>query len=105
LEKGDFTRFLSLVNESGNSSAMLLENLWSPAAPARQALTLALVIGKELLGGRGAIRVHGGGFAGTVQAFVPDDILVSFTAGMERIFGSGCCHALKVRSSGGRIEE
>ncbi len=105
LEQGDFARFLALVNESGNSSALLLENLWSPAAPARQALTLALAIGKELLGGRGAIRVHGGGFAGTVQAFVPNDILTDFTAGMESIFGSGCCHALKVRSSGGRIEE
>lgn len=105
LEQGDFPRFLALVNESGNSSAMLLENLWSPAAPHRQAMTLALAIGRELLGGSGAIRVHGGGFAGTVQAFVPDNILSAFTAGMESIFGAGCCHALKVRNSGGRIVE
>ncbi len=105
LEHGDFTRFLSLVNESGESSAMLLENLWSPAAPHKQAMTLALAIGKELLGGSGAIRVHGGGFAGTVQAFVPNDRFDFFKAGMEGIFGSGCCHALKVRSRGGCIVE
>lgn len=105
LEQGDFARFLALVNESGNSSALLLENLWSPAAPARQALTLALAIGKELLGGRGAIRVHGGGFAGTVQAFVPNNILTDFIAGMESIFGSDCCHILSIRASGGCIIE
>ncbi len=105
LEQGAFSRFLELVNESGVSSATLLENLWSPAAPHRQAMTLALAIGKELLGGNGAIRVHGGGFAGTVQAFVPNDRLDIFTAGMESIFGAGCCHALKIRNHGGRIEE
>ena len=105
LKNGDFTAFLSLVNESGTSSSLLLENIWSPAAPQQQAITLALAMGKDLLGGRGAIRVHGGGFAGTVQAFVPNDILDDFTAGMEHIFGSGCCHVLSIRSFGGCITE
>lgn len=105
LENGDFPRFLALVNESGMSSAMLLENIWSPAAPQRQAMTLALAVGRELLGGAGAIRVHGGGFAGTIQAFVPDEKLADFTAGMECIFGSGCCHVLKIRPHGaGTVE-
>ena len=105
LEHSDFPAFLNLVNESGISSVLLLENTWSPAEPRRQAVTLALAIGKELLGGRGAIRVHGGGFAGTVQAFVPNDILTDFIAGMENIFGSGCCHILNIRASGGCIIE
>ncbi|MBO7739608.1 MAG: galactokinase [Oscillospiraceae bacterium] len=105
LERGDFPAFLNLVNESGFSSALLLENIWSPADPQRQAVTLALAIGRELLCGRGAIRVHGGGFAGTVQAFVPNDILESFTQGMERIFGSGCCHVLSIRNFGGCVIE
>lgn len=105
LEAGDFLRFLALVNESGASSALLLENIWSPAAPQRQAIALALAIGKDLLGGEGAIRVHGGGFAGTVQAFVPNGQLADFTAGMEAVFGSGCCLALKLRSDGaGAVE-
>ncbi len=105
LEQGNFPVFLRLVNESGASSALLLENIWAPAAPQQQAMTLALAIGKELLGGQGAIRVHGGGFAGTVQAFVPNDILSDFTEGMENIFGAGCCHAMHIRSQGGCVIE
>ena len=105
LEAGDFASFLKLVNESGTSSALLLENIWSPAEPRRQAMMLALAVGRELLGGTGAIRVHGGGFAGTVQAFVPNDKLEIFKSGMENIFGSGCCHALRVRAAGGCVVE
>ena len=105
LEAGDFSRFLELVNDSGASSAQLLENTWSPSAPQRQAVPLALAVGRELLGGTGAIRVHGGGFAGTIQAFVPNGRLSHFRGGMESIFGPGCCHAIIIRSSGSCIIE
>ena len=101
LREGDFDRFLALVNESGLSSVCDLQNIWSPAHPDRQSVSLALSVGRELLGGRGAIRVHGGGFAGTVQAFVPDDLLEGFRDGMEAVFGEGKCHILRIRPVGG----
>lgn len=101
LKDGNFDRFLSLVNESGLSSAMLLQNIWSPGAPKDQAVSLALTIGKELLAGKGAIRVHGGGFAGTIQAFVPDNRVSAFKSGMESILGKDKCHILRIRPQGG----
>ena len=64
-------------------------------------MSLALSVGRELLGGRGAIRVHGGGFAGTVQAFVPQELLEPFRAGIEAVFGEGKCHVLFIRPDGG----
>ena len=101
LREGDFSRFLALVNESGLSSVCDLENIWSPTHPGRQAISLALSVGRELLGSKGAIRVHGGGFAGTVQAFVPENLLESFRTGMEAVFGEGKCHVLFIRPLGG----
>ena len=101
LREGDFDRFLALVNESGLSSVCDLQNIWSPAHPDRQSVSLALSIGRELLGGRGAIRVHGGGFAGTVQAFVTEDLLAGFRDGIEAVFGEGKCHILRIRPVGG----
>ena len=101
LREGDFDRFLALVNESGLSSVCDLQNIWSPAHPDRQSVSLALSVGRELLGGRGAIRVHGGGFAGTVQAFVPEDLLAGFRDGIEAVFGEGKCHILRIRPVGG----
>ena len=103
LKDGDVDRFLALVNASGLSSALLLQNIWSPAAPGEQAISLALGVGKELLGERGAIRVHGGGFAGTVQAFVPNALIDSFKRGMEAVFGAGTCHILHIRPQGGCV--
>ena len=103
LKNGDFDRFLTLVNESGLSSELLLQNIWSPGAPKQQAVSLALTIGKELLAGEGAIRVHGGGFAGTIQAFVPNDRLTDFKASMEAVLGEGKCHVLRIRSQGGCV--
>ena len=103
LKDGDLDRFLALVDESGLSSAMLLQNIWSPAAPEEQAVSVALALGRELLGGKGAIRVHGGGFAGTVQAFVPNALVHSFKSGMEAVFGAGKCHILRIRSQGGCV--
>ena len=103
LKAGDFDRFLGLVNDSGLSSELLLQNIWSPGAPKEQAVSLALTVGKELLGGEGAIRVHGGGFAGTIQAFVPDGRLAAFKSGMEAVLGEGKCHVLRIRAQGGCV--
>lgn len=64
---------------------------------------MALAIGKKLLDGTGAIRVHGGGFAGTIQAFVPNEKLDVFKCGMETIFGPGKCHVLHIRPVGGCV--
>lgn len=103
LKTGDFGRFLSLVNESGLSSSLLLQNIWSPAAPQEQAVAVALTLGRELLGNTGAIRVHGGGFAGTIQAFVPNERLDGFRTGMEALLGKGMCHVLRIRPQGGCV--
>ena len=100
LERGDFDKYLSLVNESGVSSATLLQNNWTIADTRNQAIAVAIAVGKRLLNGTGAIRVHGGGFAGTVQAYVPCDRLEAFRCGMEEVFGEGCCHVTKIRPLG-----
>ena len=103
LEDGDFDGFLKLVNASGISSAIHLQNTWSVADPAQQAIPMALAIGQELLEGTGAIRVHGGGFAGTIQAFVPNEKLTAFKVGMEKLLGPGQCHILHIRPQGGCV--
>jgi galactokinase len=101
LDAGDFTRFLSLVNASGISSELALQNAWSPSNPAQQAIPLTLAVGRELLDGAGAIRVHGGGFAGTIQAFVPVEKLDAFRTGIEALCGAGRCHVTRIRPQGG----
>ncbi len=101
LKRGDFQAFLALVNESGRSSETLLQNIWSVHKPEIQAVNVAISLGRRLLAGEGAIRVHGGGFAGTVQAFVPDVMVEDFKNGIERVFGDGACHILHIRSTGG----
>ena len=103
LEQGDFAGFLTLVNASGVSSSLHLQNTWSTADPRQQAIPLALAFGRELLEGTGSIRVHGGGFAGTIQAFVPLEKLESFRSGMEALLGPGMCHVLRVRPQGGCV--
>ena len=104
LREGDFSgRFLNLVNASGQSSSLYLQNTWSTADPRQQAIPLALAIGAELLDGTGAIRVHGGGFAGTIQAFVPRERLSLFQSGMEALLGQGKCHVLHIRPAGGCV--
>ena len=101
LAEGDFGRFLALVNESGDSSMDLLQNLYSVRKPTDQEIPLAIMAGKRILGDRGAIRVHGGGFAGTIQAFVPDDLADAYQAEMDRIFGENSCYIMTVRPVGG----
>lgn len=101
LRKGDFEQFLSLVKQSGYSSYMYLQNVIPAGYKAHQDVAVALALCEHYLNGRGAYRVHGGGFAGTVQAFVPNDILDSFVAGMDGALGEGACHVLSIRPQGG----
>ncbi len=103
LKAGDFPGFLALVNASSLSSSLHLQNTWSTADPKQQAIPLALAAGAELLDGAGAVRVHGGGFAGTIQAFVPNEKLDAFKTGMEALFGQGKCHVLHIRPQGGCV--
>ncbi len=101
LRRGDFTKFLNLVNESGRSSWMYLQNIYPKGAVSQQPAALALALADKLLRGRGASRIHGGGFAGTIQAFVPDDMVSDFKIGIEKLTGSGTCRVLDIRNSGG----
>ena len=101
LRKGDFNRFLSLVQESGRSSAMYLQNVVPTGQTAHQELMVTLALCERILQGRGAVRVHGGGFAGTVQTFVPVDYLPEFVKAMEAVTGEGSCHNLRIRPVGG----
>lgn len=106
LREGDFETFLRLVTESGRSSWMYLQNITPAGAIEHQDVAVALALCDTLLQGRGAYRVHGGGFAGTVQAFVPLDMLDDFKTETERVLGKGKCHVLSIRSEGGiRVEE
>ncbi|MBQ5916201.1 MAG: galactokinase [Lachnospiraceae bacterium] len=101
LEQGDFETFLKLIKESGFSSYMYLQNVIPAGYKEHQDVAVALAVCEHFLAGRGAYRVHGGGFAGTIQAFVPYDILDSFVAGMDGILGEGACHVLSIRPQGG----
>ena len=101
LAAGDFARFLQLVKESGRSSYMYLQNVSCWSRPREQAVPLALAAAEKLLAGEGASRVHGGGFAGTIQAFVPLERMEDFCRGMEAILGQGRCHRLSIRPEGG----
>ena len=100
LEEGRFERFLSLVNESGRSSWMLLQNCYSAGDPLHQGISLALALSELKLATRGAWRVHGGGFAGTIQAFLPSDLLSEYVSALEAVFGRGACHLVLVRQAG-----
>ena len=101
LEQGDFNKFLALVKESGFSSYMYLQNVIPAGRTRNQEMAIALGLCERYLAGRGAYRVHGGGFAGTVQAFVPFDLLESFRAGIDGVLGEGACHVLSIRPQGG----
>ena len=101
LERGDFDAFLALVNESGQSSWMQLQNVIPAGRTAHQEVAVSLALARHILGGRGACRVHGGGFAGTIQAFVPMDMLEDFRRQMDTVLGQGACHVLQIRPQGG----
>ena len=101
LEQGDFDGFLRLIKESGFSSWMYLQNVIPAGYKEHQEMGVALALCEKYLQGQGAYRVHGGGFAGTVQAFVPFELLESFRAGIDAALGEGACHILSIRPQGG----
>ena len=101
LRRGDFDGFLALVNASGLSSWRGLQNVTPTGYTDHQEAALALTLCERLLKGRGACRIHGGGFGGTIQAFVPLDMLGEFKSGMERVLGDGSCHVVSIRPVGG----
>lgn len=101
LKAGDFDGFKEKIIASGRSSATRLQNVFACSNPSEQGLSLALAVSEKLLAGKGAWRVHGGGFAGTIQAFVPVEMLEEYRSAMEAVFGEGTCHVLSIRSAGG----
>lgn len=101
LEQGNFPEFLRLVKESGYSSYMYLQNVIPAGYKKQQDVAVSLALCEQYLNGKGAFRVHGGGFAGTVQAFVPFDILEDFRKGIDAVLGEGACHVLSIRPQGG----
>jgi len=103
LRIGDLKHFLTLVNESGESSWMYLQNICPTGSVSHQEMGIALATASHALKGRGACRVHGGGFAGTIQAFVPLEMLEEFKKDIEGVLGEGRCHVLSVRAKGGAV--
>ena len=101
LREDDFERFLDIVKKSGRSSFMYLQNVYASSMPEQQAVSLTLALCDEILGDAGASRVHGGGFAGTVQAFVPNESVKEFKEKIEAVLGEGMCHILSIRPVGG----
>ena len=101
LRKGDFDGFLKLVRESGRSSAMYLQNVVPTGQTTHQELMVTIALCEKLLNGRGAVRVHGGGFGGTAQAVVPLDMVEDFKAKTEAVLGVGKCHIVSIRPVGG----
>ena len=100
LRRGDFNRFLNLISESGRSSWMWLQNIYPPGAVEDQACALALAWCERLLDRKGACRIHGGGFGGTILAFVPSGEKYAFSQGMEKLTGPGSCRFYPIRKAG-----
>lgn len=101
LNEGDFDTFKSIIKASGESSFKYLQNIYSNNNTDQQAISIALALSEDILGVKGVCRVHGGGFAGTIQAFVEDDFVEDYKTEIEKYFGRGSCHVLKVRKYGG----
>lgn len=101
LKRGDFNTFFAAVKRSGESSYDLLQNVYSPKNPSEQAISLALALTKQFLNGRGAFRVHGGGFAGTIQCYIPNKMFDDYKHMIESVFGENSCVKLFVRGVGG----
>ena len=101
LERGDFDAFKKWVKASGASSFQYLQNVFTVKDLDGQGLSVGLAVSDAVLGERGVSRVHGGGFAGTIQAFVPGDVVEEYREALDKVFGEGSCHVLKVRKYGG----
>jgi galactokinase len=100
LEANDFHSFLDMVIDSGNSSYKYNQNVSVSGDDKFQSVAIGLALSELVLKGKGAWRVHGGGFAGTIQAFVPNDLLDEYVSTLEHVFGEGNCHKLFIRSKG-----
>jgi len=100
LEKNDFQAFLKMVIESGYSSYMYNQNIFDVVHKDEQVVSLALALSEMILKGSGAWRVHGGGFGGTIQAFVPQNKLDEYVKTLEHVYGKGTCHKLFIRAKG-----
>lgn len=101
LERGDFDGFKELIKGSGNSSFKYLQNVYSTHKTQEQGVSIGLAVSEKVLGDKGVCRVHGGGFAGTIQAFVPNDLVATYKETLEKVFGDGACYVLKIRPEGG----
>ncbi len=101
LKNNDFEQFKKLVIESGDSSYMYNQNVFAVKQPEVQPVSIALALSEQVLDGKGAWRVHGGGFAGTIQAFVPNGLLEEYKTTLEAVFGEGSCYVLAIRPVGG----
>lgn len=101
LKAGDFETFLQVVKESGDSSYKYLQNVYTSHDVQHQNVSIALAVSDTVLGNNGVSRVHGGGFAGTIQAFVKNEAVAQYKAAMDQIFGEGACNVLKIRKYGG----
>ena len=100
LRNGDFNTYLRYVNASGESSAFALQNIYASGQQREQAVAVTIALCRHLLNGTGACRVHGGGFAGTVQAYVPLDQVDAFRVAVDAVLGEGACHVLQIRACG-----
>lgn len=101
LSSGNFDKFLEMVKASGDSSFKYLQNIYTPKAVQVQNMSIALAISEKTLGNNGVCRVHGGGFAGTIQAFVKNEFVPTYKSTLENVFGIDSCHILKIRKYGG----
>lgn len=101
LKEGRFFDFLELVKESGASSFQYLQNVYTNRDVKNQAVSIGLAVSDSILPGHGVCRVHGGGFAGTMQAFVENGFVEQYQKTLDCVYGQGSCHVLKVRPFGG----
>lgn len=102
LNNSDFETFKKIVKESGDSSYKFLQNVYANCDVQNQSVSIGLAMSEKIIGRNGVCRVHGGGFAGTIQAFVKDEFVTAYKTEIERVFGKGSCHVLKVRKYGGK---
>ncbi|MGJ0987823.1 galactokinase [Thomasclavelia ramosa] len=102
LNNSDFETFKKVVKESGDSSYKFLQNVYANCDVQNQSVSIGLAMSEKIIGRNGVCRVHGGGFAGTIQAFVKDEFVTAYKTEIERVFGKGSCHVLKVRKCGGK---
>lgn len=101
LNLGEFDKFLCMIKESGDSSFKYLQNIYTNRDVQNQSMSISLAVSEAVLGEHGVCRVHGGGFAGTIQAFVENDYVETYRNALDNVFGEGACHVLKVRKYGG----